>query len=426
MNRLLGASEHFLWLRDQGWSVNFAMTARVTGSLTVQQLTDALAWVQRRHPLLAVRIAKDSQKQPRFVSEGVPCIPLRVVKRQGEEHWCQEVAQEIASPFSWSEGPLLRVVFLQGDELSEVIVVCHHSIGDALSVVYLIRDILQEVGTPGSDRQILPELPPLEELLPTCFDPNSSKSTENVLHQRIVESSFTNRKVTPSKWRPSILHWSLTAEETTKLILRCRQEQVTVHGALCASFLLSIASEVNSPQQTVLKCLSPLNVRSYLVPPVGSDMGVYIALPVTSHKLNAESNFWEVAREVKCQINEVVTQGKMFQGIPKLKAFLSTKPDPSAVYQQVLKRGDDLALSNLGRLDIPQQFGHLHLRAIYGPTLLGSENVKVLSVTTLGGEMFFTFAYLESVTSQASAEKIKAGAMQRICDAISQSRLQIA
>jgi NRPS condensation-like uncharacterized protein len=411
MKRLLGASEHFLWLRDQGWSVNFALTASFTGSLTVQQLTDALTWVQRRHPLLQVKIAIDESQQPQFISEDVPAIPLRVVQRQGEQHWTQEVADEIVRPFLWSQGPLLRVVLLKGDNVSEIIVICHHSIGDALSIVYLLRDILQEIGIPGSDRQILPEIPPLEELIPSTF---AQKNDTVITGKSHLEPEETN----PRKWRPTILHWSLEAEETNKLILRCREEQVTVHGALCASFLLSMTHEAGLSEEITIKCLSPLNARNYLVQPVGSDMGVYIALPVTAHKLQLESDFWDIAREVKHQINEVVAQGKMFEGIPKLKAFLSTKPTPNTVYQQVLKRGDDLAVSNLGRLDIPQQFGNLHLRAIYGPTLLGSENVKVVSVDTLGGKMFFTFACLESVTSQADAQKIQAKVIQLIRKAI--------
>lgn len=408
MKRLLGTSEHFLWLRDQGWSVNFAVTVSFSGLLTVQQLTDALAWVQRRHPLLRVKISPDEHQQPQFTSEDVPAIPVRVVKRQGEEHWSQEVAEEIVSPFSWSQGPLLRVVFLKGDRVSELVLVCHHCIADALSIINLLRDILQEIATPGSDRQILPEIPPLEELIPSLPHQNH--------HPIITDNSpnFPPQQANPRTWRPTILHWSLEAEETNKLILRCREEGATVHGALCAAFLLSIAPS----QEISIKCLSPLNARNYLVPPVGTDMGVYIALPVTTHKLQPQSNFWDIARELRYQINEVIAQGKMFEGIPKLKAFLSTKPTPESVYQQILKRGDDLAVSNLGRLNIPQQFGNLHLYGIYGPTLLGSENVKVVSVGTLGEKMFFTFTCLETVTSQADAMQIQARAMQLIHQAI--------
>jgi NRPS condensation-like uncharacterized protein len=409
MNRLLGASEHFLWLRDRAWSVNFAMTACIQGTLSEQQLSEALAWLQRRHPMLGVKIAIADCHQPRFVSENVPAIPLRVVK-QAETHWSQEVAEEIVKPFPWQEGPLLRVVFLPRAEECELIFICHHAIADALSVVYLIRDLLQELSKPGGDRQILPILPPLEELIPpsACF--NNDASAEITKH---IASDETET-VTPRQWRPSILHWSLSTEETARLIKRCREEQASVHGALCASFLLSLVAQ----EEGILKCLSPLNVRRYLVPPVEEDMGVFMTLLVTAHQLKANSDFWKLAREVKHQINQVVAAGKIFQDLPKIKAFVSARPHPNAVYEQVLKRGDDLAVSNLGRLDIPLQYGKLHLKALYGPTLLGSEQVKVASATTLGGQIFFTLAVLKSIASPVVEEKIKTTAMQHLRSAM--------
>lgn len=423
MKRLLGANEHFLWLRDQRWSVNFTMTASIRGLLSVQQLRDALAWVQHRHPLLQVRIELDRQQQPQFVSAKVPPIPLRVEERQEENHWSEEVATEIVSPFAWSQGPLFRVVLLQGETVSDLIFTCHHSIGDALSVVYLIRDILQELGNPRRDRQKFPELPPLEELIGLSqLDNNSNTVTENVQKQKSKitpsKSNAYNTEVTRPTWRPNILHWELSSEDTTKLISRCRQQQVSVHGAICAAFLLALAKEENLSAQTMLKCLSPLNVRNYLVPNLGSDLGVYIALPVTAHKIDPQTDFWELGKEVKYQLKETVSEGKLFASIPQLQSWLSTRPDPEAVYQQLLKKGLHLAISNLGRLDMPWQFGHLTLEAIYGPTLLGLENVRVVSVATLRGKMFCTFTYLESIISQEIAEKTKTKAMQLIQKAI--------
>ena len=422
MKRLLGTNEHFLWLRDQRWSVNFTMTASVQGLLSVKQLSDALAWVQHRHPLLRVRIELNEEQKPQFVSGEVPNIPLRVLERQAENHWCQEVATEIVSPFPWNKGPLFRVVFLQGETVSDLIFTCHHSIGDALSVVYLIRDILQELGNPRRDRQKFPELPPLEELIGLSqLDNNSNTVTENVQKQKITpsHSNAYNTEVTPPTWRPSILHWELSLEDTSKLISRCRQQQVSVHGAICAAFLLALAKEENLSAQTMFKCLSPLNVRNYLVPPIGSDLGVYIALPITAHRIDSQTDFWELAKEVKYQLKETVSKGKLFASIPQLQSWLSMRPEPEAVYQQLLNKGLHLAISNLGRLDMPWQFGHLTLEAIYGPTLLGLENVRVVSVATLGGKMFCTFTYLESVIPQAMAEKTKTKAMQLIQKAIS-------
>jgi|GEM_PF-2250790 len=76
MNRLLGGSDNLWWLLDQRWSCNFILSARIRGAIAINQLTNALAIVHRRHPLLAVKIVIDEHQQPRFQSEGVSAIPL--------------------------------------------------------------------------------------------------------------------------------------------------------------------------------------------------------------------------------------------------------------------------------------------------------------------------------------------------------------
>ena len=421
MKRLLGTNEHFLWLRDQRWSVNFTMTTRIQGLITVQQLTDALTWLQHRHPLLQVKIELNQKQKPQFVSGEVPSIPLRILERKGDNHWSEEVATEIVSPFDCTQGPLFRVVFLQGEDISDLIFTCHHSIGDALSVVYLIQDVLQELGNPGCDRQIFPQIPPLEELISWINRDVEKDSTVNHSSSTsLIAPSSSNQELNRCNWRPCILHWELSEEETDRLISNCRQQKVSVHGAICAAFLLAIAEAEDLSPSTMLKCLSPLNVRNFLVPNIGSDMGVYIALPVTAHKLAPQTDFWELAKDVKSQLQETVSEGQLFASIPQLQSWLSTRPNPEAVYQQLLKKGLHLAVSNLGRLHIPNSFGHLTVEAIYGPTLLGLENVRVISIATLARKMFCTFTYLESVIPQVVAEKTKTRAMQLILNAIAQ------
>ena len=456
MNRLLGVSEHLRWLVDQRWSFNFALCARVRGAISVQQLTDALAWVQHRHPLLGVRIATEDSQQPRFVSEGVPHIPLRVVKRQGDEHWCQEAEAELSLPFLGSKGPLLRVVFLQNEVISELIITCHHSLGDGLSVIYLIRDILQEISTPGSRSEILPELPSWEELIPLSQGSISANAIAQVTPtQKITKSNagvVLNHASDKGVWsnpvgvqgdkgtlegfsslpttydhprdkeaieassRSSILYWCLSPEETAKLVSRCREKQASVQSALCAAFLLSIAHQMNWSEDTSHPCLSPCNVRKYLVPEIGEDFGLYICSLLSSHILKPETSFWELAQEVKHQIKEW-TAGKLFEDIPKSTAFLSTQPDPQTVYQQMDEK-IKLVITNLGRLNIPQEYGSLSLEAIYGPTAQGTENAKTVGVMTLGGKMFLTLTFSESVLPRSIAEKIQTEAMQRISEAL--------
>lgn len=96
--RPLGAGEQIFWLQDQAHPLHFALTAQIKGQFTVSQLQHVLSLVQQRHPFLRVRIALDQLEQPWFVEDAVN-IPLRVVQRQSEHHWQQEVEQEIATPF---------------------------------------------------------------------------------------------------------------------------------------------------------------------------------------------------------------------------------------------------------------------------------------------------------------------------------------
>ncbi|MEG4207177.1 hypothetical protein QUA20_25015 [Microcoleus sp. Pol7_A1] len=460
MNRLLGVSEHIRWLLDQRWSFNFALTARVRGTIAIPQLTNALAWVQRRHPLLAVKIAVNEHQQPRFVSEGVPPIPLRVVQRQGDHHWCQETEAELSLPFSYSTEPLLRVVFLQGEAVSELIFTCYHSICDGLSTIYLIRDILQEISTPGSTREILPELPCWEELIPLSkkdsisgnaiataapthkINPSNAGVDLNrvsdrkqikksqgsrILHWSLsTEETVTNagidlnrvsdKKQIKKSQGSSILHWCLSPEETATFVSRCRENQTSVQGALCTAFLLSIGEQMNYPEDTVHKCLSPCNIRKYLVPEIGEDFGLYICGLLTAHTLKPEINFWDLAREIKHQLNEW-TAGKLFEDIPRTKAFLSTKPDPQMVYDQ-MDNNIKLVVTNLGRLNIPQNYGSLFLEAIYGPTVQSSENAKTVGVITLGDRMFLTLTFSESVLPRSLAKKIQIGAMRQLSEAL--------
>ena len=283
MNRLLGVKEHLLWLTAQTKPMNVVLCASLTNSLSVNQLTEALTWVQRCHPLLGVRIVIDEQEQPRFVSEGVPAIPLRVRERQGEEHWCQEVEAELLRPFPWSQGPLLRVVLLRSPDCSEIIVTFDHCIGDGLSGAYLLRDILHEISEPSRQRQFWPELPPLDELIP----PVASRLSVNSIasdsdSQMLLESSseLSQNRASLEKelfdhWSIRLLHWCLSPSDTNALVARCRQEQTTVQGALCASFLLTLAAETSSPDKAVVKYLVPINIRRYTVPPISENFGVY-------------------------------------------------------------------------------------------------------------------------------------------------------
>ncbi|BAY11052.1 phthiocerol/phthiodiolone dimycocerosyl transferase family protein [Calothrix sp. NIES-2098] len=412
MHRSLSTGEHSFWLYDQVAPFHFVVTAQITGEFSVSQLEKALIKLQQRHPLLRVCIVTDASGQPWF-KEDAAKIPVRVVQRLGEQDWQREVEQELSQPFDWSQAPLLRIVLVHSPEVSEIIVTTQHSIGDGLSSVYLLRDILQAVGIPDSEQQILPVRPGYEELiLEKAGKIPILPSLEN--SDRVNDFQSIKADTLPENQTIRLLTWSLSSEETALLISQCRQEQTSVHAAICAAFLLAVSQE--SGQQSNLKCVSPIDIRQHLAPLIVEDCGYYASVGMTTHDITPDLTLWDIARSLKSQLHPQITLDRVAQRIIASQAFLQTNPSPSQVKQAF----DDaytheVLVSNLGRLNIPQQYGNIQLQAIYGPAVVTHlKNERFIGVATVGNQMFFTCTYLDPETSPAEAMQLQQAAMQQL------------
>ncbi|MBD2248542.1 condensation domain-containing protein [Nostoc sp. FACHB-888] len=409
--RPLGAVEKIIWLYDQVQPAHFALTAQIKGEFSPEQLKFALMQVQQRHPLLRVGIALDKTEQPWFVEE-VASIPLRVLRRQSEQHWQQEVETEISTPFNWNQAPLVRAVLLHSLEMSELIIVYHHSIADGTSGAYLIRDILQAIATPNTIFQPLPMPLSLEELMLGKADAALSPCPVG-----LQTSIF---KPQASSLRPRLLAGSLTSETTAQLISRCRQEQTSVHAAICAAFLLAIVRQSSSKQPQTLRCMTPINLQRHFMSATDAQFSLGATAAKTGHTLTPDTSVWAVAQSVKQQLNQAMETERVMAEIQQSQAWMSTNPSSTQVLQGFIEQqACDLAVTNLGRLAIAQQFGQLQLRRIYGPSGMGpKEFSRILGVATVSDQLCFTLFCPESVMSSAAVDQLLQEAMQLIHAAI--------
>ena len=159
--RPLGTFERVLWAVDQWTPRHFVVVARIEGRpMTANYLKPALSEAQQRHPALRVGI-RATDAVPRFVNSYKP-IKLQVIERQSEARWQIEAQAQLELPFQAEEGPLLRAVLVQGGAASELILAVHHSIGDGISAMYFVRDLLQSLQ--GQQLAELPARGSLEEL----------------------------------------------------------------------------------------------------------------------------------------------------------------------------------------------------------------------------------------------------------------------
>ncbi|MGH7999690.1 MAG: condensation domain-containing protein [Brasilonema sp.] len=419
MYRQLGTNERIFWSYDQVRPMHFTLTANIIGTLHVDQLQQALFLAQQRHPLLNVRIVLDQSGIPWLMSDSAK-IPVRLVKRHSEQQWQQEVEQELANPFDWNQAPLIRVVLLQGKDVSDLIITCHHAIADGMSVVFLLRDILEAVGLPDLQLSVLPEKPNYEQLVLQFQQKLQALSFEPSL------ATTKTKPTLPEKSRPRLHTWSLSSAETISLVHRCQQAQTSVHAVICAAFVLAIARSAlpeaiagqrtqknDLEKSTTLKCLSPINVRRFL-PGIEEDFGFYFTAIVTTDTITPDLSLWELAHSIKAQLNQKMAPEQIFAHLPNSEAFVSTLPSTDEVVDMMeTVNGYDVLVTNLGRLTIPQQYGEFQLVAVYGPS--GTTHIdrdRMVGVMTLGDQMFFSLVYSELEISPAQIEQLQQKAMQ--------------
>jgi NRPS condensation-like uncharacterized protein len=393
MKRQLGAFEQSFWLYDQILPVHFSLNARIKGQIHIEQLSQALAQVRHAHPLLRSKIEVDSNGIPHFIEATAP-IPLRVVARQNDQQWEREVETELSQSFDYTVAPLARVVLLHSEDTCDLIFTCYHAIADGLSIAYVIRDILQAL---NSD-------------LPSISD---SLSLEQALQIESIETAPTKNcysTAVSTRSRPIIRTALLSRELTQRLLDRARQEKTTVHGAISAAFLKAMNHES-------LKCLSPINLRSYLPESVQEAMGVYITYGSSQH--SSDSELWEIARSLKSQLAEFTNPNRWQAEIGMRQTVLATSPEAEMVFHAMRQQhGYNLLVSNLGRLNIGQQYGSVQLETIYGPAVMaGLPEERIVGVATIGGQLSLTVCF-DSTTIASGSDQIMADAMHSLNQAV--------
>lgn len=372
--RDLGPFEHLLWLTDQWTPRHFAVAARVRGALDAPSLRAALLRAQRRHSALRARIDADQRKCPRFVSGDAAQVPVRVRDRVVGDEWRTELASELATPFDAHTAPLVRAVLVQGSSVSELILLVHHSLGDAIAAAFLIRDLLDDLAGAPAPRP-LPPRPPMEELLglPHRCLPSANGS--------VASRPFSRRAAAFEAWE-SEPGWS------DALVDRCRRERTTVQGALTAAFTLALSHAGRIARDGAVRCLSPISVRP-LCPRVGVGFGLYLTSAKTCRRPTAATDLWDLARATRDQIAAGLERGRLAARVAGQQALLANRPTPEAAYAAYRNAADHQAvISNIGRFWPNNGNGQVCVEALW--VVPNVEEEPVVGVATVDHRMCVT------------------------------------
>lgn len=413
IERQLGATENLYWRFDAQSPLNFGVVAGIEGDILLEQWHNALQALQRRHPLLRVRIAVDAKGHPWFRS-GVGDIAFKVIEGDESLPW-PLLESEVNTPLDTVNGPLMRCVLVRHGESSSTLIMCfHHAISDGKSAVYLLRDLLQSIAQQHrGEAADLPVLAPVGyygDRMPR-LDPwaagESIKTAWDTLKAvtRFLEGvGFPTGLHRYSDPEPPLQGAGVMIEPRViepdivqVLARRAKAEGTTLQCVLNAALSLTVAADSPPGPLQRTACSQVLDMRERLEPPVGEDCGLFASGATSLHALTPETPFWPLTRKIHEQLqHSIVTPLPFFHpamhrhfirlgrglGMNNFRAF-------SEFVGRLHPEG--LAVSNLGRVDISVADCPLSVSSFGFGTNTTVLNYLSTSAATLRGRMIWSF-----------------------------------
>jgi NRPS condensation-like uncharacterized protein len=434
------------------------LVVRFKGSVSAEDLKNAVAKARQRHINLRYRIIEDENDTPWFTTEGTGEIPIEIVPRNEADDWIRIVQQSNQIPFEFETHPAIRIILVQSSSVSELIILCHHIICDGLSLAYLARDLMNYLGNPDQEVEVLPDPIPISlNNLPDDISQNGiAKYFINRINKKWNQSKVNfdqedYRTITQVYWQNfqhPLVSVELSEADTFTLVARCREEKVTVNSAITTAFSVA-PSFVEGEKKYHSRIVVASNLRERIPTSPGEGMGMYAGGVEMKFKYDRGKSFWENARTFHKKVTPRYTNKNMFRealtwsylepsiseamNFKKISGLLPTQePQYEKLYsfsqrddvvQSILKREkletfDQIfmgtAVTNLTRLDFPRKYGDLELdRLIFKPGgAFPLSNVHLLvGAVTCSGKISLLIEYSDKNFDAKTMEKIKEKAL---------------
>ncbi|WP_353146505.1 condensation domain-containing protein [Chryseobacterium sp.] len=391
---------------DPETPVNCIFAAKIKGELPEQNFKTALEKIQQKHALLRVVIDSKSEKYPFFKEEkDITPIPLRIVERKTDEDWLTESQKEWKILFEKEKTPLARVVWVRGQEVSEVFWAIPHCISDGTTGVTLMKELLQLLDDPTLELEPYEAFTSVDEFLPSNFNIKTNKFKAN-LYLMFARFFFLLQPKSKKRnlGKDYVLHQKLDPETTAQITERCKANGVSVHALLCAAFMQAF-QEIKG-KDAKGKVISPVDVRHF-IPEIKEDHLFAFAPTVDLAIKKRSSDLLNNARQIKEDLVQKI--GKM-----EARELLWMGEQMHPIVDRMISMlkssngGHDVTLSNMGRINIPSEYKNFKVDTIFSPTVAFPWlNSNTLTTSTYNRQMDFIFLSNEDFLPKAEAAKIK-------------------
>lgn len=395
---------------DSETPVNCVFTAKINGKIPEDHFKIALNKIQQKHPLLRASIDHKSAKYPFFTEEKeISPIPLRIVERKTDQDWLLESENEWYRIFEDHKKPLAQLVWIKGETASEILWVMPHCICDGTTGVTLIRELMALLDDPAMELNPYNGFNSVNDFLPSDF--NLKKNKRKARFYLIMAKLFfliQSKSKDKNLGKNYALHRKLDAAVSKKIVEKCKVNEVSVHALLCSAFMQ--AFKETQGKNAKGKIISPVDVRHF-IPEIKQDH-IFAFAPTVELSLKKGQNLLENAQHIKKDLVEKIEK-------TEARELLWVGENMHPVAERMIslmkssKGGHDVTLSNMGKIDIPNEYKNFKLETIYSPTVAFPWlNSNTLVVTTFNQQMDFTFMSNEDFLPKEEAIKIKDKAIE--------------
>lgn len=406
-------------LGDGDKPFNVLFPVRLCGDFEEPAVELVFEKLQKKHLWLNAFIKNDDHNHPWFsVDESNPVkIPIRVVTRDSAENWQTESVKEWSIPFDTKKGPLIRLVWIKGNGVSEMILVMHHCLSDGRSIVAVLDEFLQLLDDINADITTETSITGIEDIIPPALLQNKKLRIRSKLIMGAVWlalSLIPSRGKQTERQKDYFIHWKLSKENTAGLITLCKTEGVTVNSMMC-NIILSAFKHVKQ-KKALNKISCPVDIRNFIPRIKENNIFAFpLMIMVSAYKnLNFSANARAIQNDITRKINNLKPNNIMMileaghSSLHKLMNFLKS--------QEATK---DCMFSNLGKISIPHQYKSFEVETIFSPTSIPQHgDTTAITTLTYGGQIDFSIISSEGYLPYDDAVNVKHQMMQMITEHI--------
>lgn len=386
-------------------------------------LEKAVLYLSDKHKLLNCHIETDKDNKVWFVIDKKLSPEINTLNSKNIN---EIIKNELKHRFDFEKGPLIRFTLLNQTETT-LIINCHHSICDGLSLMYLFKDIANILS--GKNIQV-------ESQMPVFLEPqNIPQRLGNPISRFFI--SFINKKwskksiIFPNQfylelhnnfwkeYKPQIMSFKFSKKETANIVSQCKQNNVSVNTGLVTAFLFA-EKQLFEPKDYSGKVIITDNLRTHLKNQPGESMGFFVSTLRPNLEYSEKITFWENAQIFHKKIQRFFEK-ELFKNqligllspifLDVMMLNYSGQRDDMLAKKLLKKAGmyklnSTFTIANLGILEIADSLEKLKVKTLFGPMAISNAMEKYIGVLTINNELHFSICFNENIVNQESILKM--------------------